>query len=255
MPSSVVRYITVIVPVHPNDLVYSVKQWYTRVLYNAYLPFYYSYILDTHVFPCYNNSYSEIFRLFKESNVDISVSNRMNTKSSISGGAVLSKWGPRSGYFWLSCAKYMKGTHNYDDQKAISVILSRSRKRVTFKKLSSNYFYASNGITSYGAFKGASKCYRSSVVLTGPIHWVHGSPSECPLMNGQNNELAYTNRVYFRCGRCKCAKKGPLVATSANQLKSFAYPNIPPRLMWEKNPSHDSTSLFWSYYVCLIYVI
>ena len=93
MPSSVVRYITVIVPVHPNDLVRRDNQWYTRVLYNAYLPFYYSYILDTHVFPCYNNSYSEIFRLFKESNVDISISKRMNNHKSVSGAAVLSKSG------------------------------------------------------------------------------------------------------------------------------------------------------------------
>ena len=169
----------------------------------------------------------------------------MNTKSSISGGAVLSKWGPRSGYFWLSCAKFMKGTHNYDDQKAISVVLSRSRKQVTFKKLSSNYFYASNGITSYGAFKGASKCYRSSVVLTGPIRWVHGSPTECQLMNGENNELAYTNRVYFRCGRCKCAKKGPLVATSANQLKSYVGKPRIPQLLWRKDKYRNSDSLYW----------
>ena len=180
----------------------------------------------------------------------------MNTKSSISGGAVLSKWGPRSGNFWLSCADNMLQSSNYDDQRAIQVVMARSLfTNFTYRQLSSNWFYASHGITDKGEFLGASKCYRSSVVLTGPIRWVHGSPTECPLMNGENNELAYTNRVYFRCGRCKCAKKGPLVATSANQLKSFAYPNIPPRLMWEKNPSHDSTSLFWSYYVCLIYVI
>ena len=255
MPSSVVRYITVIVPVHPNDLIHRKNQWYTRVLYNAYLPFYYSYILDTHVFPCYNNSYSEIFRLFKESNVDISISNRINRGGAVSGAAVLSKWGPRSGNFWVACAKHMLRTRRYDDQRAFQEVMARLRNTLTYRQLSSNWFYASHGITEKGIFSGPGRCYRSSIVITGPIRWIHGSPTECPLMNGKNNELAYKYRAYFICRKCECAKKGPLVATSANQLKSFAYPNIPPRLMWEKNPSHDSTSLFWSYYVCLIYVI
>ena len=245
MPSSVVRYITVIVPVHPNDLVYSVKQWYTRVLYNAYLPFYYSYILDTHVFPCYNNSYSEIFRLFKESNVDISISNRINRGGAVSGAAVLSKWGPRSGNFWIACSEQMLKSGNYDDQRTFRIVMARLRNTLSYRQLSSNWFYASHGITDKGVFYGSGRCYRSSIVITGPIRWIHGSPTECPLMNGKNNELAYKYRAYFICGKCRCNKKGPLVATSANQLKSFAYPNKPPSLLWNKDNYRNSDSLYW----------
>ena len=53
VPLSTAQYLSVIVPVAPEDVVdTSEKQWLTRVLYNAYLPFNYSFILDTHVFPC-----------------------------------------------------------------------------------------------------------------------------------------------------------------------------------------------------------
>ena len=245
MPSSVVRYITVIVPVHPNDLIRRDNQWYTRVLYNAYLPFYYSYILDTHVFPCYNNSYSEIFRLFKESNVDISISKRMNNHKSVSGAAVLSKWGPRSGNFWVACAKHMLKIRRYDDQRAFQEVMARLRHTLTYRQLSSNWFYASHGITDKGIFRGPGRCYRSSIVVTGPIRWIHGSPTECPLMNGQNNELAYKYRAYFICHKCECAQKGPLVATSASQLQSYVGRHKIPKLLWEKDKYRDSDSLYW----------
>ena len=64
-------------------------------------------------------------------------------------------------------------------------------------------------------------------------------------MNGKNNELAYKYRAYFICRKCECAKKGPLVATSANQLKSFAYPNKPPSLLWNEDNYRNSDSLYW----------
>ena len=245
MPSSAVRYITVIVPVHPNDLIHRKNQWYTRVLYNAYLPFYYSYILDTHVFPCYNNSYSEIFRLFKESNVDISISKRMNNHKSVSGAAVLSKWGPRSGNFWVACAKHMLRTRRYDDQRAFQEVMARLHNTLSYRQLSSNWFYASHGITERGIFSGPGRCYRSSIVITGPIRWIHGSPTECPLMNGENNELAYTYRAYFICGKCRCNQRGPLVATSANQLKSYVGKPRIPQLLWNKDNYRNSDSLYW----------
>ena len=236
-----------IVPVHHNDVVRrKKKQWYTRVLYNAYLPFHYSFILDTHVFPCYNTSYSEIFERFRVSGVDISVSNRMNVHS-ISGGAVLSKWGDRSHAFWMNCVSYMRASGNYDDQAAIgNALRSRSRKWI-FKQLSSNWFFASNGIMSTGRFRGSSKCYRSSVVVTGPVQWIHGGPSECQLMNGEHNEHIYKNRVYFACGKCKCAVRKRTIATSKKELESFVYPNRAPKLQWESTPERSNSSLFWNY--------
>ena len=90
--ASTAKLIDVIVPVHNEDVVQtSSKQWLTRVLYNAYLPFNYSFITDTHVYPCDNKSYTDIFDLFKKSNIDISFSCRVNRGPYPSGGAVLSK--------------------------------------------------------------------------------------------------------------------------------------------------------------------
>lgn len=243
-------FLDVIVPVHHNDVIRKTrKQWYTRVLYNAYLPFHYSFILDTHVFPCYNTSYSEIFKLFKESGVDVSVSNRMNVYS-ISGGAVLSKWGEGSHSFWMQCVSWMWKKHIYDDQWALLEVLKLHSKKWVFRKMSSNWFFASHGISSTGRFEGSEKCYRSSVVVTGPVQWIHGEPSECKLMNGEHNEHIYKNRVYFSCGRCKCAVRNRTIATSKKQLQSFVYPYRAPKLLWNSSPKRSSTSLFWSYF-CL----
>ena len=121
---SIASKLSVIVPIHDDDLIKGKRQWYTRILYNAYSPFNYSFILDTHVFPCYNTSYSELFRRFKESNVDISYSNRKNIKA-ISGGAVLSKWGPRSFSFWKDVVLFMKRSKCYEDQYTAMVVLKK----------------------------------------------------------------------------------------------------------------------------------
>lgn len=236
-----------IVPVHHNDVVRrKKKQWYTRVLYNAYLPFHYSFILDTHVFPCYNTSYSEIFEKFRASGIDISISNRMNIHS-YSGGAVLSKWGDGSHAFWMKCVSWMNWRHNYDDQGAIISVLGSRSKQWKFRKMSSNWFFASHGISSSGAFIGSEKCYRTSVVVTGPVQWIHGSPGECQLMNGKHNEHIYKNRVYFVCGKCNCAVRKLTIATSKEELQSFVAPYSVPKLQWNSSPKRGSTSLFWDY--------
>ena len=41
------------------------QQWLTHVLYNAYLPFNYSFITDTHVFLCDDRSYLDIIDLYE----------------------------------------------------------------------------------------------------------------------------------------------------------------------------------------------
>ena len=236
--------LSVIVPIHDGDLIKGELQWYTRVLYNAYSPFNYSFILDTHVFPCYNTSYSELFRQFKESNVDISYSNRMNIDY-ISGGAVLSKWGPRSFEYWKAVVHHMKHSRCYEDQDAAYKVLRRKSASFTYKKMSSNWFFASHGISEKGEFAGPAKCYRSSIVVTGPVQWIHGSPEECEVMNGRNDEYADKHRVYFLCGTCTCEKKGPLVATSKQEFEGLVNHYTPPSLVWEDGGTRDGNSLFW----------
>lgn len=65
IPGSVAYYLDVIVPVHNQDVMNTtLKQWRTRMLYNAYLPFNYSYIIDSHVFPCDKKAVREVLSLF-----------------------------------------------------------------------------------------------------------------------------------------------------------------------------------------------
>ena len=246
LPVRTAALLDVLIPVHSSDLVPLPKQWYTRVLYNAYLPFELSFVLDTHVFPCSPLAYAQTFALFRNSSVHISYSNRMNTRSSVSGGAVLSRFGRETTNFWRAVARHMLRTGNYDDQGALKAVIGhRLRFGVTFKWLSNNFFFASNGIDKNGHFLGSSKCYRSSVVVNGPVRWVHGRESECQLMNGNDNEYAYKKRVYFSKGRCRTRRKTTGVIFSQKDLIQAARPYMAPKLDWGDKQVRPPDGLFW----------
>lgn len=218
-------------------------RWQTRVLYNAYLPFNYSFIIDTHVFPCYNDSYSKLFSLFAQSEVDVSASNREGDRLFVSGGGVLSKWGPKSRAFWRRAFKHMRNRIT-DDQAAIFFNVKHSDNPVwKYRWLSSNWFWASHGISKKGLFIGSAKCYRSSIIATGPIKWIHGSPHQCTTMNGKNDEYVHMKRVFFVQRSCNTTIHGPTVAFSKKQLQEMAAPYRATSLKW--NVKHDSDSLFW----------
>ena len=242
-----------IIPIATEDIRNTYLQiWATRMLYNAYLPFNYSYILDTHVFPCYSDSYSSIFSLFCKSEVDISASCREGDRLFISGGAVLSKWGERSHSFWRYVFSYMMGSCKVcDDQTAMMYSLPRfNQSMLSFKWLSSNWFWASHAIMESGRFLGSASCYRSSVITTGPIKWIHGDASQCALMNGKNNEYVLKKRVYYLRGSCNVTTSGPSVVFSSDELKRIVYPYNSTTLDWKRNL--DSYSLFWPLFcVCL----
>lgn len=216
----------------------------TRVLYNAYLPFSYSFILDTHVFPCHANSYSKLFSLFMHSGVDVSASCREGDRLYPSGGAILSKWGSKSHSFWKAVYQRITSCGGCDDQSAILDVLKNSlHPEWKYMWMSSNWFFASHGINENGFFAGVARCYRSSVIITGPVEWIHGDPSECALMNGPNDSIAYRKRVYFMKGNCSMKGKGPLVAFSKEELSQLVAPYKATHLQW--NTTHSSDSLFW----------
>lgn len=246
VPLAIAQLITIIVPVASSDVLNTPsKQWQTRMLYNAYLPFNYSYILDTHVFPCYNDSYSKVFSLFSESGVDVSASSRDGDRVYVSGGAVLSKWGAPSHSFWKEVYQRMLVCNGCDDQSAIQYVIEKNQTHQwTYRWLSSNWFWASIGITEEGFFLGSARCYRSSVIATGPIMWIHGDPGECGLMNGQDGRNAYKKRVYFLRGNCNMTEKGPIVVFSNRMLSRLVTPYKPTHLNWVVD--RDSDSLFWN---------
>ena len=244
VPLETAALLSVIIPVHRRDIIPMSHQWYTRMVYNAYLPFQLSFILDTHVFPCDSNAYRDVFALFRNSSVDVSVSNRMNTHS-YSGGAVLSRKGPASFRFWKSIAKAMRRKSTYDDQWGLGNVLRRRHPYLKYRRLSSNFFYASHGITKDGVFAGLGRCYRSSIVITGPVRWIHGKQAECAIVNGPNYEHAYKTRAYFKGGQCRTRQEGPTMVFSSAQMKAYAAPARPPSLIWANVPGRSATGLFW----------
>lgn len=246
---STARYLTVVIPIAQEDVFQTSKkfkqQFLTRVLYNAYLPFEYSFILDTHVYPCYNDSYSKIFSLFKESNTDIAASNRVGNFLQVFGAAVLSKWGAASHLYWKEVYYWMLHNKWLCDQKPMRIHASKA-SIWKYRWLSSNWVFASHGIDANGKFEGYAGCYRSSVIATGPIMWIHGSPEECQLMNGHNNQLSFKNRTYFKSGSCNMPRNGPMVVEYLEDLRKLVAPQKPPILLnWHKK--RDALALFWEY--------
>ena len=74
-------YIDVIYRIHEDDVpIMKGKQWYTRMLYNAYPPFRLNFVIDTHVYPCDRDSTIQLFSQFDKSQVDLSVGNRVNKR-------------------------------------------------------------------------------------------------------------------------------------------------------------------------------
>lgn len=134
----------------------------------------------------------------------------------------------------------------YDDQGPMLLTLrSNWSKKYKFRWLSSNWFFASHGITEEGVFSGPGRCYRSSVIVTGPVRWVHGHFDDCSMMNGKQNEFAFRPRCYFKSGYCNTTKTGYFPLFSEKELKQTVYPYTLPDLRWAKMVTHDSTSLFW----------
>ena len=244
VPYSVAQFLTVIVPISLRDVPKQVNfRWQTRVLYNAYLPFHYNFILDTHVFPCHNDSYSKLFSLFMKSGVDVSASNREGDRLFVSGGGVLSKWGPKSHAFWKKAYKLMD-SRAIDDQSAIYSVVKFTKRPVwKYRWLSSNWFWASHGINEKGLFVGSAKCYRSSVIATGPIKWIHGAPTHCIIMNGKNDEYVHRKRVFFLRRLCNTSASGPNAVFSKKRLEMMAAPFRATHLDW--SVKHSSSSLFW----------
>ena len=243
IPLSVAQYLDVIVPIHNDDvMITDEKQWRTRMLYNACLPFNYSFIIDSHVFPCDKDAPREILQLFAESNVDVSFSNRTNQRRLVMGGAVLSHWSEGSFEFWKHCYLFMIKNNKVDDQGPMRITYqSNWSKKYKYRWLSCNWFFASHGITEKGVFSGPGRCYRSSVIVTGRVRWIHGSLHDCKVMNERTN----VPRCYFKSGNCNTIGKGNYAIYSEKQLKHDVSPYKAPALKWEKNSKRNPVSLFW----------
>ena len=189
----------------------------------------------------------ELFDRFNSSGVDISFSNRELPSGLISGGAVLSRNSPNSHKFWKSCYRYMRLIHQRDDQGGMIPIRSFFDRLglFNFKWLSNNWFFASNGVNQDGVFMGSSNCYRSSVVVNGPIRFVHGSPDVCELMNGRSNEFVNRSRIYYSRGTCSCTNEEKNVLFDMKELRERVCSVTLPSYRWNEFASYPSRDLFW----------
>ena len=111
--------------------------------------------------------------------------------------------------------------------------------------MSFNWNYASHGINERGEFEGSGRCYRSSLPITGKVMFIHGSPGECKLLNGENDEFTNTTRVWFQPGKCNTTRKNVTLAFSIEELKELVEPQVTPRLKWDIFNNYSRISLFW----------
>ena len=242
-------YIDVLYNVDEGDVPHiNGSQWYTRMLYNAYPPFRLNYVIDSHVFPCDSTAASELFSQFNKSDVDISIGNRVNHPRYYMGGGILFRANDKTRAFWKSVYNLMVSKNNPDDQFGIGTTMNSYNGKYPFhyKQLSFNWLFASHGITDKGVFSGPGRCYRSSVPLNGKVRFVHGSPSQCKMMNGQNGEYERITRVYYISSLCNNTKRGFHVVTSQQQLQQYTHPYPPPKLDWNRVNSLSRDSIFWS---------
>lgn len=114
-------------------------------------------------------------------------------------------------------------------------------KTYKYRLASSNWIFASHGISGKGFFYGNSRCYRSSVLVNGPVRWVHGNMNDCKVMNERTN----ITRCYFKSGQYNTKGKGFYAVYSKQQLVHDVSPYSAPLLNWDSISKYDPRSLFW----------
>lgn len=248
MPRELYNYVDVLYNIDEGDVPHiQGSQWYTRMLYNAYPPFKINYVLDSHVFPCDSTAATELFYQFNNSNVDIAIANRVNTPGYYMGGGILFRANEKTRAFWKSVYDVMIKNNNTDDQFGIGTVMSSYHNNYPFnyRQLSFNWLFASHGINEKGVFYGPGNCYRSSVPVNGKIRFVHGNPTQCNQMNGENGEYESVTRVYFLSSMCNTTRRGFHVITSLQQFQQTTHPYPTPSLNWTQINSFSRYSIFW----------
>ena len=245
VPLELEGYVDVIYYIHASD-VYPGSQWFTRMLYNAYPPFRLNFVLDTHVWPCDQLAAKELFDQFDASDVDVSYGNRENRLYPMGAGALF-RDSNESHLLWLSIYKWLRSINYGEDQAGMLDAWNNyiPRHNVKFKWLSFNWMYATHGISEKGMFSGPSRCYRSSLVVTGPVRFIHGDPSQCDVINGQNREYIWRPRVMFWSGVCNTTGVGRFAVFSESELRDAVNPFVIPDLRWSTFAGYNKTDLFW----------
>ena len=245
MNETVKQTVDVIYQIDDAD-VFPGSQWFTRMLYNAYPPFRLNFVLDTHVWPCDSMAVKELFEKFDASGVDVSYGNRENRLYPMGAGALF-RDSEASHDMWLYIYRWMRSINYGEDQAGMLAAWNDyvPKHEVNFKWLSFNWMYATHGISEKGMFSGPSKCYRSSLVVTGPVRFIHGDPEQCDIINGQNQEYAWRPRVMFWSGNCKTHGNGRYAVFSEKELRDAVTPYAIPNLKWTIFARYNATDLFW----------
>lgn len=238
--------IDILYPIHEKD-VFQGRQWKTRVLYNAYPPFALNFVIDTHIFPCDKYAMSELFERFNKTDVDVSFGNRMNHRDSVMGGGALFRSNNASHFFWKNVFRAMVTKDLIDDQNGMAYVLKAygKRERFKFEWLSFNWLFATHGVNENGQFKGAGKCYRTSLPVNGPVRFLHGVPEQCTIINGENGKHTRRVRAWFEPGVCKTKETSTQVAFSEEEYKAMIHPSNVSELYWGMFSKFPRNELFW----------
>ena len=244
------QLLDVIVPIHPADILRSASpQFQTRMLYNIDPPFAISLVMDAHVLFCQSGDLEEAFQLFRESDVELAYSTRILDGWVTSGCAAFFRRSPATRVFWERVTRAMNDeTTAGDDQYFMNVIANemRGRGEIRFRWLSNNFFFATHGVDPQGKFVAKADCYRSSVLVSGRVRFIHGRENQCVLINGSSNQyITRTRTVYIPGTQCEGTYDHSKLVFSQEEFQSLVGTNTAPAFDWNLLQNEDPNGLFW----------
>ena len=207
-------------------------------------PFNYSLIMDSHVIACNASDIEEVFRLFRESNVDIAYTTRELNRWIMSGFAVLIHNTDRTFRLWrLINDFHMKIDYHTDDQYGIHYMTRTLVESglLSFRWLSNNWFFASHGVDKDGVFGGTAKSYRSSVLINGRVRFIHTKDSrKCDYVNGKHGEVSRFLRTFYIDGEDHW-----IPVFSQRQMERLVRNYKAPAFNWHLLDDNSPNALYW----------
>lgn len=200
--------------------------------------------MDSHVVACNSSDIEEVFRLFRESHVDIAYTTRELNKWVMSGFAVLVHNTERTFRLWrLVNDFHMKIDYHTDDQYGIHHMTRVFVKNglLSFQWLSNNWFFASHGVDEEGIFGGSAKAYRSSVLINGRVRFIHDKDRrKCAFVNGEHGELTHSLRTFYID-----SKDNWIPVFSQVQMERLVGPYKAPAFNWHLLDGNKSDDFYW----------
>ncbi|KAK8815419.1 hypothetical protein WA158_003631 [Blastocystis sp. Blastoise] len=233
-----------------SDINTSRRQLFTRALYFGATPFEVTVVIDAFNLFCDPKAPVDLLNMFKKSNADMAMSAVNIGLFRPSGWTIFYRWNWRTKLVLRDWIEYFLSDSIFlpDDQTPLAHAIHKAivDNRLIFDRISSNNAfvarcYAGDGTAAIG------KCdYKASIVLNAPIRLIHSNDNHlCLLLNGENNEYSYKNRVYVYDKTKPSKQEQEQMVFSKESFDSYFSPASLPNPSWDMSEK-PNTGLFWS---------